>query len=538
MMTPWKKKKLLKRLEDSFGKEPDKDYFPGDMESIRTFYDSCCVNEQNQFHVDETTWKDLNMDDIYKRVNACQCTAGEQYLYYMLRTPMNQAGYEEQRDLIRLMETRPEMRLKVELLLNRINSSRHVDLTTIFHPRDRSPFWLIIYSLMGILLPVSILVAIFLGSSYIVLPMAMLIANTWMHTFRRNRCEHEIMRVNYCVSLILALNHLKKQKITDLNPYLTETYKHLEHMKPILRSGPVMSTINTDMLQAAVIVNFMLDLIAFEILKRRLTKYHDHFLAVHKAIGQIDASVAIASYRAGLSSWCEPEIDFAADHPHLRMEGMYHPLLKEPVPNDLIPEKSMLITGSNASGKSTCLRTAIVCALMAQTMCTCTCKRYTASPFRIYTSLALSDDLLAGESYYIAEIKSLKRILDARSQEGFILCAIDEVLRGTNTIERISASAKVLKALKHFSVLCLIATHDTELCAISGSDYQLAHFEETVCDQEIHFDYKLKPGPAETRNAILLLKLMGFDDAIVKAANSRADNYMKTGKWVSDIPNK
>lgn len=170
MMTPWKKKKLLKRLEDSFGKEPDKDYFPGDMESIRTFYDSCCVNEQNQFHVDETTWKDLNMDDIYKRVNACQCTAGEQYLYYMLRTPMNQAGYEEQRDLIRLMETRPEMRLKVELLLNRINSSRHVDLTTIFHPRDRSPFWLIIYSLMGILLPVSILVAIFLGSSYIVLP--------------------------------------------------------------------------------------------------------------------------------------------------------------------------------------------------------------------------------------------------------------------------------------------------------------------------------------------------------------------------------
>ena len=100
MMTPWKKKILLKRLEDSFGKEPDKDYFPGDMEFIRTFYDSCCVNEQNQFHVDETTWKDLNMEDIYKRVNACQCTAGEQYLYYMLRTPMSQANYLKQHGLI------------------------------------------------------------------------------------------------------------------------------------------------------------------------------------------------------------------------------------------------------------------------------------------------------------------------------------------------------------------------------------------------------------------------------------------------------
>ena len=215
---------------------------------------------------------------------------------------------------------------------------------------------------------------------------------------------------------------------------------------------------------------------------------------------------------------------------------MVHPLLKEPVPNDLMPEKSMLITGSNASGKSTCLRTAVVCALMAQTLCTCTCKSYAASPFRLYTSLALSDDLLAGESYYIAEIKSLKRILDSRNQNDYIFCAIDEVLRGTNTIERISASAEILKVLKHPNILCLIATHDAELCTISGGDYQLAHFEETIINQEIRFDYKLKPGPAETQNAILLLKLMGFEDSIVNAAYSRAENYKKTGKWTASIP--
>ena len=168
---------------------------------------------------------------------------------------------------------------------------------------------------------------------------------------------------------------------------------------------------------------------------------------------------------------------------------------------------------------------------MAETLCTCTCRSYNGTPFRTYTSLTISDDLLAGESCYIAELRSLKRILDARDDDGFILCAIDEVLRGTNTIERISASAEILKALDHPKALCLIATHDAELCAISAGDYQLAHFEETVSDQEIHFDYKLKPGPAETRNAILLLKLMGFEDSIVKAAYSRADNYIKTGKW-------
>lgn len=535
-MTPWKKKKLLSKFESSFGKEPEKDYFPGDMEYIRTFYDACRDTETDQFHVDETTWKDLNMDEIYKKINACQCTAGEQYLYYLLRTPMKQSDYKRQHDLIKIVENHPDMRIKLQLLLNRIDSNRDVDLTSIFHPKDSSSFWLIIYSMMGLFLIASILTVVSFGPPFILLAVLILVVNAWLHEFRRSRCEHEIRRVNYCVSLILTLNRLKKQKMAELDPYLDGAYKHLDPMEPILRSGPVMSTINAEMVQAAFMITFMLDLIAFEILKKRLAKYHEHFLAVHKAIGQIDAAIAVASYRAGMPVWCEPVIDYKANHPYIRIEGMVHPLLKEPVPNDLMPEKSMLITGSNASGKSTCLRTAVVCALMAQTLCTCTCKSYAASPFRLYTSLALSDDLLAGESYYIAEIKSLKRILDSRNQNDYIFCAIDEVLRGTNTIERISASAEILKVLKHPNILCLIATHDAELCTISGGDYQLAHFEETIINQEIRFDYKLKPGPAETQNAILLLKLMGFEDSIVNAAYSRAENYKKTGKWTASIP--
>ena len=224
-------------------------------------------------------------------------------------------------------------------------------------------------------------------------------------------------------------------------------------------------------------------------------------------------------------------IDFDADRPGICARGIVHPMLKEPVPNDLVTERSILITGSNASGKSTYLRSAVLCALMAQTICTCTCGEYRSSPFRIYTSIALSDDLLAGESYYIAEIRSLKLILDEQKKGGFVLCALDEVLRGTNTTERIAASAEILKALSQPGTICLAATHDAELCALCGEGYQLAHFEETVSDTAISFDYRLKPGPAETRNAIHLLKLMGFDDAIVVSAHDRADNYVKTGKW-------
>ena len=142
-MTPWKKKKLLNRLSAEFGQVPEKEYFPGDMERIRTFYDACRAHEPDQFHVDETTWKDLDMDHIYKRVNTCQSTAGEQYLYYMLRTPMKQDEYRQERDLISLMQNDPELRLKVQLPLSRIGASRDVDLTSVFEPADSSPRWLV-----------------------------------------------------------------------------------------------------------------------------------------------------------------------------------------------------------------------------------------------------------------------------------------------------------------------------------------------------------------------------------------------------------
>ena len=80
-------------------------------------------------------------------------------------------------------------------------------------------------------------------------------------------------------------------------------------------------------------------------------------------------------------------------------------------------------------------------------------------------------------------------------------------------------------------MLCLIATHDVELCDMAGEGYRRAHFEEKISDDDILFDYKLKPGPAVSRNAIHLLKLIGFDKEIVDAAHKRADRYAETGKW-------
>ena len=97
-------------------------------------------------------------------------------------------------------------------------------------------------------------------------------------------------------------------------------------------------------------------------------------------------------------------------------------------------------------------------------------------------------------------------------------------------MERIAASSKVLESIGSSGALCLAATHDIELCSLL-KDFTLFHFTETVGDEEMLFDYRLRPGPATSRNAINLLKLMGFSDSIVDGAHERAEHYLESGSW-------
>lgn len=117
-----------------------------------------------------------------------------------------------------------------------------------------------------------------------------------------------------------------------------------------------------------------------------------------------------------------------------------NPLLTHPVANSLYAEGGILLTGSNASGKSTFMKNMAVNAILAQALNTSLSKRYRGVVCRIMTSMALRDNLAQGESYFVVEVKSLKRILEASREKTPLLCVIDEVLRGTNTTERIAAS--------------------------------------------------------------------------------------------------
>ena len=131
----------------------------------------------------------------------------------------------------------------------------------------------------------------------------------------------------------------------------------------------------------------------------------------------------------------------------------------------------------------------------------------------------------------MVEIKSLKRILDAVSGETPVLCFVDEVLRGTNTVERISASSKILESMAGKNVLCFAATHDIELTSLLEGLYANYHFEEQVEEGDVSFSYRLEEGRAGSRNAIRLLGIMGYDERIIQDAEEMAERFARTGEW-------
>ena len=525
-------RKLKKRLVRDFGKAPDPYYFHGDIEYIRAYYDFRRDTGRDVFLLDDITWNDLNMDSVFKRMNPGLSTSGEQYLYYMLRSPaVRESDYTGRKTLIELMEKKADLRLKLQVILSRLGCTRRADLSQAFHPSVHGYGWLLVYLFLLLLVPASI-VAISVLPKYGVMALVLiLILNSTIHEFRIRRIQKDFDTVNYSVAMIFALRRIRKLKDPDLDDELVQAYESLDRLRSVIRTGGISGA--SDNAAGDVLTTLLLlDLIAYEFLKNKLGRNHEDVFSVHEGLGKIDAAIAVASYRKSLDFYAEPKLDFSvAGSPLIEAQQMVHPLLEHPVPNDLTTDMAVLVTGSNASGKSTYLKTAALCAVMAQSICTCTAEDYRATAMRIYTSMALSDNLLAGESYYIVETKSLKRILDAAKEAGDVLCVIDEVLRGTNTVERIAASSEVLMALSERGALCVAATHDIELCTLLSGSYRLYHFEETVSEDHMLFDYVIREGSADSRNAINLLKIMGFDDIIVQNAHKRANRYLEEGVW-------
>ncbi len=483
------------------------------------------------FDVDDITWNDLEMDRVYREANNAQTTAGDHMLYALLRRPCLTEGDLLRRQAILDWAAQDEAgRERIKRRLYRLGRVRNIDIRQMLEKQWYDARMLPLCIGLSAALAVSIaLGAAGLRAAWAVAGI-LAFGNSLLALRSRKKIGVYMAVVGYIPRLIGAAGRIIGESTPALDALRARLIPLYERVRGIAGSwiaasytGVIVWEDFTSFLRLA----FLIDAISYHRLTRAVWAHREELRGIYMLVGELDALIAAASWRQALPQWCRPEMDGSG----IAFEGMVHPLLPGAVPNSADLQGNLLLTGSNASGKSTFLKAVALNALLAQALGTATAQRWRGGFFRVYTSMALRDNLFQGESYFIAEIRSLKRLLDAREGQPPCLCIIDEVLRGTNTGERIAAAAQVLTEMGQGPGLCLAATHDGELTGLLGPAYRNCHFTETIVDGDVRFDYRLRQGPAASRNAIALLGIMGFDQQLVEHARERLQRFEQTGVW-------
>ncbi|MTI29404.1 DNA mismatch repair protein MutS [Cytophagales bacterium RKSG123] len=267
---------------------------------------------------------------------------------------------------------------------------------------------------------------------------------------------------------------------------------------------------------------FLLEpLLLFRMLKR-LDSKRKAIENLYLFVGQIDFLMSIASLRKGLEVYCHPNIK--ADNKSMIVKEAYHPLIVDCEKNDLrIDKRSILLTGSNMSGKTSFIRTIGINVITGLTLNTCFASHFSMPRMKLYSALRISDDLINSKSYYFEEVLTIKDMIDTSTEEVANLFLLDEIFKGTNTVERISAGKAVLSTLNKADNIVFVSTHDIELADLLRNEYDLFHFSEKIGGKTVDFDYKLKEGKLRKRNAIKILEINEFPSDVVLEARKIAE---------------
>jgi DNA mismatch repair ATPase MutS len=242
--------------------------------------------------------------------------------------------------------------------------------------------------------------------------------------------------------------------------------------------------------------------------------------AVFTYIGHIEMLLSVAHLQENIPYYCKPQWT----DENLQITEMYHPLIEECVPNTLnTVGKSILLTGSNMSGKTTFIRTVSLNMLSAQTLDMCFARSFSGRRMKIHSAINLHDNVLESQSFYMKEVLSVKEMLEKSQQCRNNLFMLDEIFKGTNTPERIGASKAVLSVLAENGNMVFVSTHDIELADLLAEEYELYHFCEQIEQNQLHFDYLLKRGKLKHRNAIRLLEIEGYPKSVITEAKKIAE---------------
>lgn len=477
----------------------------------------------------ENVREDLNIDNLFEVLDYTSSAVGRQYLYHLLCTDkVSTVASHEQ--LVQELKEDIALRRRLTALLGKLENSYAYSIVDLLleKPQEYSRKYLTILQICR-WLPFLFLVATLIIKTSPIPFFCLIVSylfNGYLHFKQKNLLScyfysipqlYKLMTVFYALKEEPTFAAMKKDKE---NEQMYRLYRNLGKFRfsIALESESAMAVymvtelINIFTLHAT--INIVHSFMAIQLLKKEVEQ-------VFSFVGYLDALHSICTLRENVPYFCHPTATRKDEK--LNTLAVYHPLISNCVGNDLIlTDKSVLITGSNMSGKTSFMRTIAINLLTGKAINTCFAHGFSiATDMKVYSVICTKDDLLEGKSYFFKEAENVKRALE-ESEKGNRLIILDELFKGTNTTERIAINATLLSMLSLNGNIILASTHDLKLAELLKGKYEFYHFCETIVNDKLTFDHKLRPDICKEGNAIRILGLCGYPSRFIQDAHRLA----------------
>lgn len=517
--------KLRSSLEYSIGKLNDEVIRGDHLEKIKVYSEK--VHPENTFYVDDITSHDLDLDNFFSLINTTISKIGSEYLYSVLRhLKLNEDDLSERKIKVDYLENKPDKVVEIYFELSKIRGLPFYlsFYEQIFELKNQKKDMSHLIHFVGLI--ISIILSLINPDIGVPILSIVLMINIGRYFLFESNKSSNLNSFNGLVSASIAYNRLANKHPDILD-------KDVAKKVSVYKRGSFVSG-QSDTSEFQFILKFLfyvthLDFVYYYKMLGHLQTHFEDVLALFEGIGELETALVMYNLRQSELETSLPS--FKKDEP-LIMDEMIHPLVTNCVPNDVEIDQSLLITGSNASGKSTYIKGIALNIICAQTLNTCFCLKYEGPFYKVLSSMALKDSIETEESYFMVEIRSLNRIVNEPQEDVRVIGFIDEILRGTNTIERIAASSAVLNQFIKNDKRFVAATHDIELTRLLEDQVKNQHFSEKLINEDISFDYLVKAGPSQSRNAIKLLEVSGYSKDIIYEANNLVAKFEKEGQWI------
>jgi DNA mismatch repair ATPase MutS len=516
-----RKKDKNERLKESFGRMKDDSF---DFSMIEKYFQNKDHSHAYQVLSDKTC-KDLDFDDLYMFMDRTNSRVGQQYLYNKLRTiKLNEQQTSLDEEIIDILSKDSKLRYSIQGKIEKLNNEDAYYIPSLFQEEHIDPpKWFFLARILSFTSALSIILS-FIEPIFFIVLIVVFCINVVIHYWnKKNLVQYvcsipQLFKLNNIASQLFTLAQLKK-----INPELLSSIKMINGVKNRMSFFKLEAKLQGDLEMIAWFIFeifkilFLLEpLLLFGVLKRLKTK-REEIEDVFTFVGRTDMLISIASLRAGLDYYCKPQIK--SDNSKIITKDIYHPLILNCKSNSIaLTDKSVLLTGSNMSGKTSFIRAIGLNVITGLTINTCFAKAMSFPLVQIYSAIRISDDLLNDKSYYFEEVLTIKEMITESKKGKRNLFLLDEIFKGTNTIERISAGKAVLSSLAQNNNTVLVSTHDIELTDMLSKEYELYHFSEILNKKSIGFDYQLKEGKLKNRNAIRILEINDYPKEIVSEA--------------------